>query len=298
MGRPELPPGLDPKRFARAIGIDGFAIPLDNSAIGNNPRQKMFVEQVEFWPNIVRKEVDPQSFDDYLNMISTAMENFQKGGGISFKMNHAYWRDIAVDLVSKDEAADVYEKKDNSLDRYKKLQDYLIRHMIAKAGTLDLPVHIHTGGAPGLPQPMVYADPSRFDPFLWLPDLLNTKIVLLHGGYPFTREIGFMASRPSPPAPNIYLDVSAITWCQYSSPMSLASYLRDWFGMGAAPKMLYGSDAADPVSMLLSAINIREALYLALKGMIEDGLYNQSQAFMVAQMFLRDNAKILYKNAV
>ena len=42
--------------------------------------------------------------------------------------------------------------------------------------------------------------------------------------------------------------------------------------MGAAPKMLYGSDSADPVSMLLSAINIREALYLALKGMIEDGL--------------------------
>ena len=63
MGRPELPPGLDPKRFARAVGIDGFAIPLDNSAIGNNPLQKMFVKQVEFWPNMLRKEVNPQSFD-------------------------------------------------------------------------------------------------------------------------------------------------------------------------------------------------------------------------------------------
>ena len=298
MGRPELPPGLDPKRFARAAGIDGFAIPLDNSAIGNNQRQKMFVKQVEFWPALLRKEVNPQSFDDYLNMISAAMENFQKGGGSAFKMNHAYWRDIAVDVVSKDEAADVYEKKDNSPVRYKKLQDYVIRQMLAQAGALDLPVHIHTGGAAALPQPMVFADPTRLDPFLWLPDLANTKIVLLHGSYPFIREIGFMATRPNPPAPDIYLDVSVITWCQYSAPISLASYLREWFGMGAAPKMLYGSDSADPANMLLSAINIREALYLALKGMIADGLYDQSQALMVAQMFLRDNAKKLYKNAV
>ena len=298
MGRPELPPGLDPKRFARAVGIDGFTIPLDNSTAGGNARQKMFIKQVEFWPNLLRKEVNPQSFADYLNMISTAMEDFQKGGGVAFKMNHAYWRDIAVDVVSEDEAADVYEKKDNAPVRYKKLQDYIIRHMLAKAGALDLPVHIHTGCAAALPQPMVCADPTRLDPFLWLPDLLNTKIVLLHGAYPFTREIGYMATRPNPPAPNIYLDVSVITWCQYSAPVSLASYLREWFGMGAAPKMLFGSDSADPANMLLSAINIREALYLALKGMIEDGLYNQSQAFMVAQMFLRDNAKELYKNAV
>lgn len=298
MGRPLLPPGLDSKRFRRAVCIDGFALPLDNSAIGNNAPQKMFIKMVEYWPGMVRKEANPKSFDDYMNMISTTLEKLQKDGVVVFKVNHAYWRDIAIDVVSKDEAADVFNKKDNSPPRYKKLQDFILGQMIAKAGQLDIPFHVHTGCAPGLPQSLYYADPTRLDPFLWTPDCLNTKIVLLHGSYPFTHMSGFMASRPSPPAPNVYLDVSAINFCHFGTPISLVPFFRDWFEMGVAPKMLYGSDACDPTSMWLSCNNAREAIYLALKGMIDDGLISQSQALMMAQMFLRENAKKLYKNAV
>lgn len=297
MGRPVLPPGLDSKRFARAQCIDGFMLPLNNSGIGSNDRQKQFVKMVEFWPNLLRKELNPKSFDDYLNMISAAFENLSKEGIAALKMNHAYWRDIAVDAVNKDEAQDVFDKKDNSPVRYKRLQDFIMRHMLAKAGTLDLPIHIHTGCAPGLPQGMTYADPSRFDSFLWLLDIMNTKIVLLHGSYPFCHEGGFMASRVGP-VPKVYLDVSVIFWWHPGSPRSLVKTLREWLEMGCAEKMLYGSDSIDPLSFWMGAINIREALYLTLSEMIKDGLYNESQAVAIARLILHDNAKKLYNGKV
>jgi len=297
MGRPVLPPGIDAKRFGRAQCIDGFMIPLDNSGIGFNDRQKMFVKMIEFWPNIISKKALPKSFDEYLKMISDTFESLAQGGLNAFKMNHAYWRDIAVDAVSKEEAKDVYDKKDNSPVRYKRLQDYIMRFMIAKAGALDLPTHIHTGCAPGLPQGMVNADPSHLDSFLWLPDIMNSKIVLLHGSYPFTHEGGFMASRVGP-VPKVYLDISVIFWWHPGSPQSLVPVLREWLDMGCADKMLYGSDAIDPLSMWMGAYNIREALYLTLKEMISEGVLSEAKALNIAQMILRENAKKLYKGKV
>lgn len=296
-GRPVLPPGLDNQRFGRVLTIDGFAVPLDNSKAGSNEKQRQFIQMVEYYPHLVRKHANARSFDDYLYMISSTFEEVQKGGMLGFKMNHAYWREMNVDVVSKEEAEDVYAKQDNSPARYKKLQDYIIRFMLAKAGELDMPVHIHTGAAPGLPQPLSNANPALLDPILWHPDVFNTKIILLHGGYPFTRESGFMAFRFGD-VPKVYLDISVIFWWHYGSPHSLVPVLKEWLSMGMAAKMLYGSDSIDPVSMWLGTVNIREALYLALKDMMESGMIDQSQAVTMAQMILHDNAKQLYKGAI
>jgi hypothetical protein len=48
----------------------------------------------------------------------------------------------------------------------------------------------------------------------------------------------------------------------------------------------------------MGAINIREALYLALKDMVDSGMIDQTQALTMAQMVLHDNAKQLYKDAI
>jgi predicted TIM-barrel fold metal-dependent hydrolase len=98
------------------------------------------------------------------------------------KMNFGYWRDLEVDVVSKEDAADVFEKKDATPVRYKKLQDYLLRYIIAKTADYGLPTQIHIGGA--VPQSMMVSDPVRFDSFLMLPDVAKAKVVLLHGAIP------------------------------------------------------------------------------------------------------------------
>ncbi|MFH0729754.1 MAG: amidohydrolase family protein [Pseudomonadota bacterium] len=295
MSRPVLGPGLDPARVARAQLIDGFIAPLDNSGIGDDPRTKMFVKMMEVYPKGILQKLYPKSFDDYVNMITVALEEMAKDGVIAIKSNHPYWRDIAIDAVDKKDAEDVYNKKDATPVRYKMLQDYLMRHLIAKAGELDLPLHVHTGGH-GIAQPVHLAEPTRFDPFLWLPDIKPAKIVLLHGGFPYLREAGFMASRMG--GPNVYLDISLITLGLPGTPGTIAKILRDWLEAGLAPKMLYGSDGPSIFLLSISSINIREELHLALKGMIDDGLINEDQAFTMAQMILHDNAKKLYNNKI
>ena len=296
LSEPILPPGLDSNRFARAQLVDGFLIPLDNSGIGETARVKQFVKMVEVYPAIMRKQINPQSFDEYLNMISVTLENLVKEGVVALKMNHAYWRDIAIDVADKKEAEDVFNKKDTTPARYKVLQDYIMRHMIAKAAILDLPIHIHTG-ALGIAQPMEMSNPARFDSFLWLPDIRKAKVVLLHGSYPYCREAGFMVSRMGD-VPSLYLDLSMMIYSIPDSPEAIVGILRDWLQAGLAEKIIYGSDTTNVINVFVAAANIREALYLALQGMIDDGCINESQAFSMAEMILRENAKKLYKNKI
>ena len=113
-GEPVLPSGLDPDRLAVGAFIDGFIIPLDNSGIGTAPRAKDFVKMFEIYPKQLCAKANPTSFDDYLNLVSTTLEDFAKQGVAALKLNYAYWRDIAIDVVSKEDAKDVYDKKDTS----------------------------------------------------------------------------------------------------------------------------------------------------------------------------------------
>lgn len=64
--------------------------------------------------------------------------------------------------------------------------------------------------------------------------------------------------------------------------------------MGIVRRLIYGSNAVNPYQLWLSAMNVRQCLYLALKGMIDDGLINENQAFTMAELVLRGNAKELY----
>lgn len=293
---PELPLGLDPQRFKRVAYIDGLVIPLDNSEIKKASRQSnVFLSMAETFAKNVHKQLDwyPTSFEDYLKFVSTVIEKLQEQGCIAIKLNHAYWRDITIDVVSDDEARDVFESKDASPARYKCLQNFLLRRIIARAAELDLPIQIHTGGV-GPERSIREGDPSCLDGFLWLPDLRQAKIVLLHGGYPFCREAGVMVSRMWNQRKTC-LDISWMWWGHFSSPTALVGILREWLEMGIVRRLIYGSDAGNPHQIWMSALNIREALYLALKGMINDGLIDEKQALSMAELVLRGNAKTLYK---
>jgi hypothetical protein len=295
LSNPELPPGLDPERFKRVPYFDGFLIPLDNSELKKTCKKaELFITMAEIFVKNMQQQLNwyPTSFDEYLKFLAGVMEKLHEQGCIALKMAFGHYRDLTTDVVNKEEARDIFNSKDTSGRRYIRLQDYLLKFILAKAGELGLPVQIHTG-ATGIEIFTKESDPVCLDKLLWLPELSSAKVVLLHGGYPFCHEAGFMVSDTARRPRQLYLDISLLME-HPSSPNAMVGVLREWLEMGIAPKLIYGSDGTSPIKLWISAMNIRECLHMTLKGMIDDGLIDTTQALSMAEMVLRSNAKKVY----
>ena len=99
--------------------------------------------------------------------------------------------------------------------------------------------------------------------------------------------------------PNVYADFSAQTFFIY--PRELSGILRNW--MEAFPdKILFGTDAFSfgpevdwGEAAWLSNTSARQALALALTGMMNDGEIDRAHALELARMVLHDNAAKLYR---
>jgi predicted TIM-barrel fold metal-dependent hydrolase len=117
--------------------------------------------------------------------------------------------------------------------------------------------------------------------------------VFVHGGWPFTRPTTALLSKP-----NAYVDFSEQTFMNY--PREVAGAIRGWLEY-APEKVLYGTDAY-PFSDAMGWEEAgwvanktgREALGLALTGMVDDGEITRARAIELARLVLRDNARNLY----
>ena len=98
--------------------------------------------------------------------------------------------------------------------------------------------------------------------------------------------------------PNVYADFSAQTFLIY--PRELSEVLRNWLE-SLPDKALFGTDAFSFGPEVdwgevawLSNTSARQALALALTGMINDGEIDRTRAIELARMVLHDNAAKLY----
>jgi uncharacterized protein len=297
LSRPVLPPGLQPERFKPIALIDGFLIPLENSGLKSfNKKAGMFLGMAESFSGYMQKELNGKtdSFDAYLEFLSNVIDVLHQRGFVALKSSSGYWRSLEFEWVTEDEARKVFDSRDASPGAYKRLQDYLLKYILIRCGEKGLVFQMHSG-AGGVEGFARENDPSLFDRFLWQPEVSATKVVILHGGFPYCREAGFMVAgfgrRPRP----VYLDTS-IMWMDHPTPnaASLVRTLREWLELGLASKLIYGSDATSFFKLWISAVNFREDLHTALKGMVDDRLIDEDQALSMARQILRGNAQAVY----
>jgi len=123
--------------------------------------------------------------------------------------------------------------------------------------------------------------------------LRKTNFVIVHGGYPFTRQTASLMSKS-----NVYADFSAQTFLLY--PRALSEVLRNWLEY-YPEKVLFGTDAFALTPEVgweeggwLAITTARQALALALTGMMNDGEITRERAIELARMVMRDNAIKLY----
>jgi uncharacterized protein len=180
------------------------------------------------------------------------------------------------------------------LGDYKALQDYIFRFIASECGRLGMAVHIHAAHGGGGYFNVAGANPLLLEPLLDDPSLRQTNFVLLHGGWPFTREIAPLLTKP-----NMYVDFSEQTISNY--PRAVSEVIRSWVEY-VPEKVMFATDAYPyspemgwEESGWIATTTGREALALALTGMLRDNEISHDRALELARMVLRENARKLYR---
>ncbi len=302
--RVTMGPSIQPPRFRWVPYADALLLPLDNTKVAavNSDRKSFFgledIVRARYLDAVGMKSV-PATLADYLSKVVTpTLERQHTGGAVAVKYEAAYLRSLEFDDVDRAVADRIYSqfagKGAPSAAEYKPLQDFLFRYIAKECGRLGMAVHIHTmAGAGGYFQ-IAGANPLLLESVLNDPALRKTNFVMLHGGWPFTREIGALLSKP-----NAYLDFSAQGFV--TSATSMSSWMREW--LEALPeKVMFATDAYPFMPEMgweemgvLNASRGRQALAIALTGMLRDGEISRERAAELARLVLRDNARTLYR---
>jgi hypothetical protein len=324
--RVALGTGLENPRFMWAAYADALMFPLDTSSLAsrNSDRRAFFALERTLFDRYIRESMPalpadsrppalptrprltssatapagrPPTLGAYLSSVVTpTLERHRRGGAIAEKFEAAYLRDLDFARADRVVAERTYS---TFLDRtppdadYKILQDFLFRYIAAECGRLGMAVHLHTGAGAGGYFDVAGVNPLLLESVLDEPSLRKTNFVLLHGGWPFEREVAALLVKP-----NVYVDFSSLSLLQPAS--TLARTLREWlewvpekvmFGSDAYP---YSSDLSWETSAWLANANGREALSAALTGMLGDGEITRGRARQLGRMVMHDNARALY----
>ena len=291
---------IEPGRFRWVPYADALLFPLDNSRLAarNSDRNSFFALEDKLRARYVAEaglSAPPPTLAEYLTRVVTpTLERHRKGGAVAEKFEAAYLRSLSFDAVDRPVAERAYLSRSVLGEaEYKPLQDYLFRYIAAECGRLGMAVHFHTMAGSGRYFDVAGANPLNLEPLFDDPSLRQTNFVMVHGGWPFTREIGALLTKP-----NAYLDFSSQD--QMLPPAALAGSIREWleyvpekvmFGTDAYP---FSAEAGWEESGWIAARNGRQALAIALTGMMRDGEITRQRAIELARMVLRDNARKLY----
>ena len=306
--RVEMGPSVQPPRFLWVPYADALIFPLDNAKLASlNPDRKAFFALEDKlrgrYLTAVGMDAIPQTLDEYLaRVVTPTLERQRAGGAVAEKFEAAYLRSLDFDKVDRATADAIYvryavkgglAKEGLAQAEYKPLQDFLFRYVAAECGRLGMAVHLHSNAGAGGYFQVSSVNPLLLESVVNDPDLRKTKFVMLHGGWPFTREITALLSKP-----NLWLDFSSQSLAL--TPATLAGILREWLEY-VPEKVLFATDAY-PYSPEMGweeggwtgAHAGRQALAIALTQMLRSGEIGRARASQLARMVLRDNARALY----
>ena len=300
--RVAMPNYLDRKRFLWACFVDSFLFPFDNSHLrAANIDQETYLPLQE---KILKREFAqaglqnlPGSLSAYLQFISRVLEQNRQNGAIAIKFEAAYFRSLYFSDPTQAQAESVYGRYKNggtpSDAEYTVFQDFVFRQLLREAGRLHLAVHFHSSVGIGDFFSLHNGNVLNLENVLRDPRYDNIRFVLLHGGFPYDREVIWLTARK-----NVYVDSSFVELVLY--PSEFKAVLKYWLSI-YPEKVLFGSDAF-PFNEALGAEecywiavhSARQALSQALGELISEKALTEQQALRIARGYLHDNAAALY----
>ncbi|MFD4820689.1 amidohydrolase family protein [Peribacillus butanolivorans] len=241
-------------------------------------------------PVMVQLSQDCQNFAEFREKYRANLAGALKQDGIVGLKSIIAYRS-GLEIAPKDEklAADEYEKfKENSYAKAKKLRDYCLHVAMEECTKSDKVMHIHTGIGDG-EVVLQKASPSFLIDMLRDEKYENTKVHLVHGGYPWIEEAAFIVSI----LPNVYMDLSL------QNPFSghgVKRILSQVFEFAPFDKVMYGSDAFTVPEMNWIGVHLfKECFEDVLNSWIDSDYMDSETAQAIGEMVLYRNFENVYR---
>jgi len=266
-----------------------------------------------YWIYRIRRQLYPDWFKERgltslsqaLDAVEEDMKEAVEKGCSGFKNIEAILRTLEIEGLAEEEARyafrsllkakpsryrvtgniPMYEKPEDKKN-LRLFQDFLIRHMLILAGKFGLPFLFHTGaeGIPGRYPDLRNSNPTNLYPILVDDEIVKTKIVMLHGSYPYYREAAIMTHMFG----NLYIEFSPLVFYHGD----LKETLRIFLEFVPAHKILYGSDSfCTPELFGYNAWLIRRILSEVLEDFREKHGWTKEECMQAAEMIMNRNAK-------
>lgn len=170
----------------------------------------------------------------------------------------------------------------------KQLRDHLVCRALELCMEHDVPMQIHTGMGDHEVN-LVLSRPAYLMDLLRFPAYRGCHVILVHTGYPYQAEAGYMAGV----LPRVYCDVGeGIPFAGHGASRILGEVLE----MAPWSKVLYSSDGYNvPEIMYTSAKVGKQAVAETLDRLVGDGWMQPEAAPHAAEAILAGNARRLYR---
>jgi len=210
-------------------------------------------------------------------------------GFVGLKSVIAYRTGLDVSPLSRtpDQGLLAWQAIQRGTGNYKQLRDHLLCRAIELCIEYNVPLQIHTGMG-DYDVNLAECRPALLMDLLRFPAFRACKVLLVHTGYPYHAEAGYMANM----LPNVYCDVSeGIPFAANAAHRIYAEVLE----MAPLSKVVYGADGyIMPEIAYVGAMLGKKALAQALDDLVANGMLDQTEAQEAAGLILAGNARRLY----
>ena len=229
-------------------------------------------------------------FRSRLNRATLRAENI-----VSLKSIIAYRTGLAVEPATQDTAYAAFRMLKSEATAAGRVRiadkpflDYFLLIALEWCAAERFPIQFHTGFG-DTDVSLLTANPLQLRQVLQDGRFREVPLVLLHAGYPFVRELSYLASV----YPNVYLDLGlAIPF----AATEFDSIARQALSLAPSTRVLYSSDGFTiPEHFWFAAVQARRSLGTVLGELIGRGAIGREEAAEMADEILRSNARRLYK---
>ena len=219
------------------------------------------------------------------------IDSFFARGGATLKSTSAYFRSLDFDdTVSRSKAEGVFRKvaahKKVSAAESRLLEDYLMTRVLTALARNKKPIQFHTGNQQNW-NTVANSNPLGLNRLLVTGKWWDVKFVILHGGYPYSREAITMVRY----FPNCYLDLA---WMVLFSPSAAENVLGEAMDLVPADRLMMGSDTANLEEMYGTIKWTRKILASVLAKKVAGGYISEEVALNLGRRVLSTNAMELY----